>query len=178
MLYVPTISKQQEQLDGHCACQLWQCPWGEHGFRSSPPQMRSYQQENSQWHPFWGEPTQDLLLDIQSEMCNVRGHTKVPQTKGTAASGTTLWAHYSSSLLTCLLTQQGLPSHLQWQYLSIKEACNRLEKSTTSASELSVLQKKTRTFQAFYPLWPSVLRFASTRYITCEIQITFYCTQW
>lgn len=26
MVYVPTISKQQEQLDGHCACQLWQCP--------------------------------------------------------------------------------------------------------------------------------------------------------
>lgn len=37
MLYVPTISKQQEQLDGLCACQLWQRP----NFWNSPPHLRS-----------------------------------------------------------------------------------------------------------------------------------------
>lgn len=90
MLYVSTISKQQEQLGGHCAFQLWQHPRGDHGFQSSPPQLRSYQQENSPRPPLSGEPTQDLLLDIKSEMCNMRGHTRVPQTRGTAAPGTTL----------------------------------------------------------------------------------------
>lgn len=151
MPYVPTSkSKQQEQLEGHCACQLWQHPRGEHGFLSSPPQLRSYQQENSQWPPLWGEPTQDLLLDIKSEMCNMRGHTKVPQTRGTAASGT-LWVHYSPSLLTRLLIQQELPSHLGWQYLRIKEAHNRLEKSTTSSNELLVLKKKKNISSFFDP---------------------------